>query len=256
MLNGEFDPQYAGYIDAVLAQVTSLDMTVVLDAHQYGRRRENGQSYIIGETETVTSRHFAQFWSSAAARWRNNRVIFNLTNEPNGQDLGNLVRVQNEAIVAIRETGAANLILASGSSWSGVHSWISSGNAAAMLAIRDPKNNFGFDVHQYLDGDSSGQSATCTSGAATRLEGFSEWARTNRRRGFLGEFAGADNAVCTDVLTALLRHVRDNNDVWIGWTFWAGGAWWPESYFFSLRPRSMQSPADRPQMTLLRQFFQ
>jgi endoglucanase len=32
-----------------------------------------------------------------------------------------------------------------------------------MLAINDPVNNYAFEVHQYLDGNSSGQSSTCVS---------------------------------------------------------------------------------------------
>src|SRR5262249_446813 len=97
---------------------------------------------------------------------------------------------------------------------------------------------------------------TCTRGAGGRLQAFTTWARANRRRGFLGEFAGGANAGCTTEMTALLNHMRANRDVWIGWTYWAGGPGWPASYPFIIRPAALTNPVDRPQMTLLRRYFE
>lgn len=253
-LGGALDSAYVGLIDAVVDQAQLLGMTVLLDAHQYGRRREGGTGYIIGETSVVTSAHFASFWRAMAARYKSKPVIFNLNNEPNGVDKAVLARVQNDAIAAIRNTGASQLILASGGAWSGAHSWVSSGNGAAMLAVTDPANNFAFDVHQYLDSNSSGTSGSCTAGAGTRLESFTAWARENGRRGFLGEFAGGGGADCAPELSTLLSHMRANKDVWLGWTAWGGGAWWANDYPFILRPDSLSNPIDRPQMAVLTQF--
>jgi endoglucanase len=255
-LNGSFDSAYLGLIDQVVALGRDNGIKIVLDAHQYGRRKAAGQSYKIGETSTVTTAHFAQFWRALAGRFRSSNVIFNLTNEPHDQNLNTLVSVQNSVIGAIRDANASQLILVSGGAWSGAHSWVSSGNGAAMLAIRDPGNNYAFDVHQYLDGNSSGAEGVCVSGSGRRLSAFTAWARTNRRRGFLGEFAGGANTACANEMTDLLRHMRDNRDVWIGWTYWAGGAWWPESYHFNIRPASLTAPVERPQMTTLRRYFE
>ncbi|MES1200007.1 MAG: glycoside hydrolase family 5 protein [Pseudomonadota bacterium] len=255
-LNGSLDAAYAGLIDTVIAQAQSLGLTILLDAHQYGRRMVEGQSYIIGETATVTAAHFAQFWSAMAQRYHGKPVIYGLTNEPHDQDIDNLAGFQNDAITAIRSAGATERILVSGTAWTGAHSWVSSGNGVAMLAIRDSGANYAFDVHQYLDADSSGGSAVCTAGAGGRLAAFTDWARLNGKKGFLGEFAGGANADCTSELTTLLRSMRDASDVWIGWSCWAGGAWWPDTYQFILKPASLTTPVDRPQMTVLRQFFQ
>jgi endoglucanase len=255
-LNGGFNSAYAGLIDSAVNKAQALGMKVLLDAHQYGRRKQGGTSYIIGETSTVTSAHFAGFWEGVARRYLNKPVIFNLTNEPNKQNLSNLVRVQNEAIARIRRTGATQMILVSGTSWSGAHSWVSSGNAAAMLGIRDPGNNVAFDVHQYFDGNSSGTSGTCTTGSANRLRAFTDWAKANGKRGFLGEFAAGPNSGCMTELTNALRHMRDNPGAWAGWTCWAGGSWWGSTYPFKLRPTSLTSPTDTAQMRVLKQFFQ
>ena len=129
-------------------------------------------------------------------RYRNKPVIYNLTNEPHDQEKALLVSVQNEAIAAIRDAGATQLVLASGGAWSGAHSWESSGNAEAMLGIRDPRNNFAFDVHQYLDQNASGTSGTCVANSGNRLTVFTAWARKNGKRGFLGEFGGGANSAC------------------------------------------------------------
>src|SRR5262245_33290259 len=113
-LGGALDSPYLALIDAVVDQAQSLGMTVVLDAHQYGRRRVDGTPVIIGATPAVTSAHFASFWRQLAVRYRNKPVIYNLTNEPHDQEKELLVSVQNEAIAAIRNAGATQLVPASG----------------------------------------------------------------------------------------------------------------------------------------------
>ena len=45
-----------------------------------------------------------------------------------------------------------------------------------------------------------------------------------------------------------MRFMNENSDVWLGWTYWAGGAWWPKDYFTNIQP---QGGKDRPQMAVL-----
>lgn len=254
-LGGRFDDAYLALLDATVSQAQNLGMSVVLDAHQYGRRRLNGQSYIIGQTSTVTAAHFAHMWRWLANRYRQRPVIYGLINEPHDQDKPTLVNVQNAAIAAIRAAGSRQLVLASGSAWSGAHSWVSSGNGQAMLGIRDSANNFAFDVHQYLDSNSSGTSGTCVANSGNRLSAFTAWAKQNRRRGFLGEFAGGTSSGCAAEVTKLLTHMSQNRDVWLGWTAWGGGDWWANDYPFILKPASLTNPVDRAQMATLRRYW-
>jgi hypothetical protein len=44
--------------------------------------------------------------------------------------------------------------------------------------------------------------------------------------------------------------MNDNNDVWLGWTWWAAGPWWGE-YMFTVEPKNGQ---DRPQMAILEKY--
>lgn len=252
-LDGSFDEDY--FASIALAVDQSESMSVILDAHQFGRRTVNGAACVIGESE-VSSQQFATFWRNLASRFQHERrVIFGLMNEPHDQRTDVLVDTQNLAIGAIRAAGARQLILVSGNAWSGAHSWITSGNAAAMTAIRDPAANFAFDVHQYLDPQSSGAQFECLVGSGRRLAAFTQWLQAHQRKGFLGEFASGPAEVCMSELSTLLEHVAANADVWLGWTYWAGGAWWPEDYPLAIRPRSLQSPADLPQMRVLRRFL-
>jgi endoglucanase len=256
-LDGAFDRDHWRLLDGLIDAAAARSMRIVLDPHQYGRRRVDGQAHIIGEGDRVTAAHFASFWRELASRCRNRaHVIFNLQNEPHDQDRSALVRVHNAVIEAIRESGASQLILAPGSSWSGAHSWRSSGNAEVMLGLRDPAGNLAFDVHQYLDRNSSGTGRDCTPGAGARLEPFTRWAREHGKRGFLGEFGAADNQPCLSEFGALLDHISANRDVWIGWTCWGAGPWWPEDYPLKLSPASLRQPRDRPQAALLRRYFE
>jgi endoglucanase len=217
----------------------------------------SGVSHIIGEDRTVTSQHFSSFWAALARRYAaRGLVIFGLTNEPHDQDLTNLVRVQNEAIAAIRTAGARQLILVSGTGWSGAHSWISRGNGDAMLNIHDRLNNYAFDAHQYLDQDSSGTHSQCVTGSgAQRLVAFTQWARRNGKHGFLGEFGAAANSACLAELGALMTFIDTHTDVWTGWTYWAGGPWWGDNYAMTIEPHDLAHPQDRPQMRVVRPHF-
>ena len=45
----------------------------------------------------------------------------------------------------------------------------------------------------------------------------------------------------------MLSFIDENRDVWVGWSYWAAGAW-PPSYFTSVQP---VNGVDRPQMSVL-----
>jgi len=94
-----------------------------------------------------------------------------------------------------------------------------------------------------------------------RLRAFTRWCREHRKRAFLGEFAapcgsadprarGQDlgRQAVGDLLSAMER----DRDVWVGFTWWAAGAWWGD-YMFSLEPRNGE---DRPQLAYLRRHLQ
>jgi endoglucanase len=238
-------------LKTTVGNLTSKGAVVLLDPHNYARYG----TQVIGAG--IPNSHFADFWSRLAQEFKGNAsVIFGLMNEPFNLPTEQWVNAANAAIAAIRATGATNLILVPGNAWSGAHSWTQNwygtSNAQALLQIRDPGNNVGFEVHQYLDANFSGTSSSCPSatGPADAMQSFTNWLRSHGKKGFLGEFSGGDGGTCLQALDNLLRHMVQNQDVYLGWTYWAAGPWWGNG--LSLEPNGN---ADKPQMVVLGRYL-
>ena len=251
VLGGSLAAAHLASLDALVAHATSRGVTVVLDPHNYARY--NGT--VIGPGGAVTHAHFADFWSRLALHYAGApQVVFALMNEPHGLPTEQWLDSANAAIAAIRAAGATQLVLVPGNGWTGAHSWHSdwygTPNAQVMGNVVDPLGHYAFELHQYFDQDYSGTSPTCRSEAGTgtsQLQGVTAWLRERGLRGFLGEFAGADNDDCRIAVQNALAHMDANADVWLGWSWWAAGPWWGD-YMFTLEP---DGSGDRPQMPWL-----
>ena len=248
-LNAALDPTELNRLQTFVNQAIAAGHTVVLDPHNYARYKNN----IIGAS-SVTNANFADFWGRLATVYKNNpAVIFGLMNEPNTMSTETWVAAANAAIASIRAVGANNVIAVPGNGWTGAHSWdqnwYGTANSIAMLSIKDSANNIMFEAHQYLDSNSSGTSDVCVSPTigAERLVTFTNWLRTNGKKGFLGEFAGGNNATCNQSIANMLAYMQANADVWAGWTWWAAGPWWG-GYIFTIEP---SNGVDDPKLTNL-----
>jgi endoglucanase len=248
-----FDTTELGRLTGFVDAVTASGVTVMLDPHNYARWHGN----LIGSA-AVPNAAFADFWARLATQFKGNaRVAFGLMNEPNTMPTEQWLAAANAALAAIRNTGAANLVTVPGNAWTGAHSWeqnwYGTPNGTVMKGIVDPGANMIFEVHQYLDADSSGTSANCVSTTigVERLQAFTAWLRTNGHRALLGEVAGGANATCNAAIAAMLGHLEANADVWRGWTWWAAGPWW-NNYMFSIEPAGN---VDKPQMATLAPFL-
>lgn len=258
-LNAPLDADELGRLEAVISRAAEKGQSVILDPHNYARRRipdDNWKSRPFIGTNAVPTDAFADFWRRLAERFKNNpRIIFGLMNEPAGIAIPPWFAAAQAAVSSIRETGAQNLILVPGIDFTGAHSWLSSGNVA-MGRIEDPTTNIAFEVHQYLDRDSSGTTPDAVSPTigSQRIRAFQNWARDNGAKGFLGEFGASDNEQSLAALRDLCQTLEDNADVWIGWTAWAGGSWWPPDYFFNLEPK--KDGTSRKQVEILAEYAQ
>jgi endoglucanase len=197
-------------IDAFVNQATGLGGYVILEPHNFARYFPSGG----GDFQTspngrlgndISDAAFADFWGKVADHYKDNdRVIFNLMNEPTAIDTDDWVSAANAAIAAIRATGAKNQIQVPGNRWTGAWTWTNSGgfvngismgrsNADALLDIVDPGDNFVVEVHQYMDFNGSGQNESINNNdpntGVQRITAFTNWLRTNGLKGFLGEFA-------------------------------------------------------------------
>jgi endoglucanase len=187
--------------------------------------------------------------------------VFGLMNEPHGLPTEQWLSAANAAIAAIRDVGATQLILVPGNAWTGGHSWLASWygtpNGTVMVDVVDPVDNFAFEIHQYVDSDSSGTHAECKSATAgsEALAGVTQWMRDHGHRAFLGELGAADNATCQSAITDQLAYMKANQDVWFGFAWWAAGPWWGD-YMFSIEPEGLpDNPQDKPQLAWLAPFF-
>ncbi|QJD69583.1 glycoside hydrolase family 5 protein [Xanthomonas campestris pv. badrii] len=248
---GALDPAQLALIRQAVANAKAADMVLILDIHNYAKYY--GQK--IG-TARVPIKTFTDLWRRLAAAFKSdNAVMFGLMNEPYDIAPQNWAAAAQASIDSIRATGANNVILVPGALWSGAHSWYSTiagqSNAVALATIRDPLNRYAIEVHQYLDADSSGTSAGCVSATigSERLRSFTGWLRSQRKRGFLGEFGASRNPTCMRALDDMLRYLEANRDVWVGSSVWAAGAWWRADYPFTLQPDA--NGRDKPQLSIL-----
>jgi endoglucanase len=242
-----FDSAELSRLTTTVNDLVGLGAVVVIDPHNYARYGTN----LIG-SGAVPNSDFADFWSRLAQVFKgNSKVIFGLMNEPHDMSTEQWVGAAQAAINAIRSAGANNLILVPGNGWDGAGSWTQNWygtpNGTALLSITDPGNNYAFEVHNYLDDNSSGAGSTCPSNTigSQRLSVFTNWLKANGKRGFLGEFNAPNNTTCMQALDDMLKHIEANASVWLGWTYWAGGPWWGSD---ALDPANGQ---DKPQMSVL-----
>ena len=227
----------ANYLDTVIKSAIENKVTILIDPHNYGAYKAD----LIG-SDNVPVAAFEDFWSRIANRYKNNpNIMFGLMNEPNKQSAEDWAAIAQAAIYAIRKTGAKQKILVPGTRWSGAHSWLkgfaTSSNAEALKNIKDPANNMAFELHQYFDNDSSGTKPQCVSDdiGVQRITAATEWLRANKQKGFLGEFGASVDPVCLTALGKTLNYMKENKDVWIGWTYWAGAKWFGK-YMFNIYP--------------------
>eukprot|EP01117_Protostelium_nocturnum_P009350 TRINITY_DN3342_c0_g1_i6.p1 TRINITY_DN3342_c0_g1~~TRINITY_DN3342_c0_g1_i6.p1 ORF type:complete len:397 (-),score=93.23 TRINITY_DN3342_c0_g1_i6:59-1249(-) len=252
-LGGSFDATYQGYIDSVVNYATGLGMFVIIDPHNYMRYKLNGNNKVIGESGSgVTTDHFKDLWKRLGGLYKgNDKVMFGLMNEPNSVTTELVLTVMQAGMNGLRESGATQLALVPGNAWTGAHSWnqnwYGTPNAQVMKGITDPQNNFIFEFHQYFDNDYSGTQGTCkTFDSSVVLKDVTDWLRTNKFKGLVGEFGVPDVESCYTAGLNFLQFMEDNSDVYVGWTAWAAGPKWGANDIQVLEPTSFNPLTERP----------
>ncbi|KAJ5759646.1 hypothetical protein N7520_006802 [Penicillium odoratum] len=225
--------------------ITDSGAYAVLDPHNYGRYSGS----IIESTAD-----FKTFWKTVAAEFADNDlVIFDTNNEYHDMDQTLVLDLNQAAIDGIRAAGATTqYIFAEGNAWTGAWSWTD--NNDNMSGLTDTEDKIVYEMHQYLDSDSSGTSETCVSSTIgqERLESATAWLKANSKKGFIGEFAGGVNSVCEAAVEGMLEYMSENSDVWMGAEWWSAGPWWG-SYMYSLEPST--GPAYSTYLPILEKYF-
>ncbi|KAF5023471.1 hypothetical protein F66182_4471 [Fusarium sp. NRRL 66182] len=228
-LNGPYDAAYLKNLTQIVDHITNKGAWAVLDPHNYGRYFNN----IITDTAG-----FQTWWKNLAAQFKSNgRVVFDTNNEYHTMDQNLVLNLNQAAINGIRAAGATQYIFVEGNQWSGAWSWPTVNDN--MKALTDPQNKIVYEMHQYLDSDSSGTSPNCVSTTigVERVKAATEWLRKNNRIGMIGEFAGGPNETCKTAVKGMLDYLKANTDVWKGALWWSAGPWWGD-YMYSFEPPS------------------
>ncbi|KAL2672358.1 Endoglucanase gh5-1 [[Neocosmospora] mangrovei] len=228
-LTGSHNQAYLDGYSKVINHITSKGAYAVLDPHNYGR--------FFGNVITDTSA-FQTWWKNFAAVFKtNDHVIFDTNNEYHSMDQTLVLNLNQAAIDGIRSTGAKQYIFVEGNQWSGAWSWPDVNDN--MKALTDPEDKIVYQMHQYLDSDSSGTNEACVSSTigAERVKAATAWLKKNGKVGIIGEFAGGANSQCKAAVQGMLDYLEENSDVWKGVLWWAAGPWWG-NYMYSFEPPS------------------
>ncbi|KAJ5426934.1 Glycoside hydrolase superfamily [Penicillium sp. CMV-2018d] len=244
-LTGTPDATYLAALKSTIKFITASGAYAVLDPHNYGRYHGN----IITSTSD-----FKAFWKTLATEFASDeKVIFDTNNEYHDLDQSLVLDLNQAAIDAIRAAGATSqYIFVEGNAYSGAWSWTT--NNDNLKALTDSEDKIVYEMHQYLDGDSSGTSETCVSATIgkERLQSATTWLQDNNKKGFIGEFAGGVNANCEAAVEGMLSYMSENSDVWMGAEWWSAGPMWG-SYMYSLEPSN--GPAYSTYLPILEKYF-
>lgn len=224
------NPDETKQLDRIVQKAHMLGLYVVLDPHSYGHYK--GKVLQPNKLDIGT---FSDLWTRLAKRYGSYpNVIFGLMNEPHKQTAKDWAKFAQSGIDAIRNTGADQLILVPGTRWSGMHSWLKGGensNASALVNIKDPLDNYAYEMHQYFDADSSGThhglDYKCITPKQVRakFKHTTNWLKKNNKKAFLGEFGIQENESCLSAMKTALDYIEANRSNWVGWTYWTAGDW-------------------------------
>jgi endoglucanase len=239
---------------------------VILDVHNYGRycvrrhgkKRECVIDQKMGGSVVVTRQHFADLWRRLSREFHNEPAVYayGLMNEPHDMGSSDWPAISQAAVDAVRGEKDNKLILVAGDHWSNSHRFAEINGARAW--IKDPANQTAYEAHCYFDHDFSGRyelsydkelarDPKVEERSEDRLKPFVRWCRSNRVRGFLGEYGvPASDERWQKVLARFLQALDDAS---MDSCYWAAGELWGD-YPLSIQPRrDFQQAA--PQLRIL-----
>ena len=221
------DQTFFAEYDIVVQGCLATGAHCIIDIHNYARW--NGS--IIGQPgpgQTGPSNDdFVSLWSQLAKAYASQpNIIFGLMNEPHDLDINMWGDTLQAVVTGIRNAGAVDqLILLSGTN-SGALGGFDSFSGPALAKIVDidgSTNKLIFEVHTYLDEDSSGGHPECVRDQVDNLGYQANWLRQVGRQMFLTETGGGSTDSCVQYLCQELQYMNDNSDVYLGWVGWAAG---------------------------------
>lgn len=232
---GTLDARNLGRYDQVVQACLATGAHCMIDIHNFARW--NGK--VIGQGGPSDD-DFAGLWRQLAAKYAaNERVVFELMNEPHDLDVAAWARTCQAAVTAIRQAGAAKqMILLPGTNFDSAATLVSSGSADALMAVRNPDGTTDgllLDIHKYLDVDNSGTHRECTTDNRAAFAEVAAYLRKAGRKGLVSETGASLDGSCMTAFCSQNALINENADVFVGLVGWAAGSF-PTSYILSMTP--------------------
>lgn len=255
-LYGELNREEIEYIKFLLSEADKRGMQILIDMHNYGRRKDDGKDRIIGDSLSI--QHLAYCWELIAEELKDCKGLYGygLMNEPHDMLESTPWReIAQACIWGIRKQDAVNTIVVGGNHWSSAATWQRVSDD--LKHLYDPSDNLIFEAHCYFDADGSGtyrhsydeEKAYPTVGV-DRTRPFIEWLKENNLRGFLGEYGiPADDERWMVCLENFLSYLSENG---VNGAYWAAGSRW-NRYILSVHPEENYTK-DKPQVKLLMKY--
>lgn len=207
----------------------------MIDIHNFARW--NGG--VIGQGGP-SDEQFVSLWSQLATKYAaNDKVAFEIMNEPHDLDINLWAQTCQKVVTAIRQAGAASqMILLPGTNFDSAATLVSSGSAAAMTGIQNPDgstDNLVLDIHKYLDEDNSGTHRECVTDNVEDFKTVAKFLRDNGRKGLVSESGASGAASCLKAFCSQNNFINANSDVFVGFVGWAAGSF-DASYVMGLTP--------------------
>lgn len=243
----------------MLQEANKRGLQIILDLHNYGRRKIGEKTYILGEPE-LPIEALGDFWTRLVKElkgYESSIYGYGLMNEPHDMlEHTPWVKIAQACIFDIRSVDTVTTIIVGGNHWSSAERWLLVSDELKYLY--DPSDNLLFEAHCYFDEDASGvyrrsydEEKAHPYIGIERLSPFVKWLKTNNLRGFIGEYGipATDKrwSVCLEHMLAYMQEQGVNG------TYWAAGARW-NNYILGVQPQNNYT-TDMPQVSILRKYL-
>ncbi|EEU38273.1 uncharacterized protein NECHADRAFT_105936 [Fusarium vanettenii 77-13-4] len=234
-VGGKLDEEKFGQYDQLMQICLDTGAYCMIDVHNFARY-DGG---IIGQGGP-SDEAFADLWSQLAQKYaKEEKVMFGLMNEPHDLDVNLWAKSCQAAVTSIRKAGAkSQLILLPGTNFTNVETFITTGSADALAAIKNPdgsKDGLIIDLHKYLDINNSGSFEECTTDNVEAFKAMADWLRENKRVAIISESGASMDPSCMEKFCAQNEFIAKNSDVYIGFVGWGAGSF-KYDYVLTLTP--------------------
>lgn len=256
---GELTKAEVDVMKDMLKEAEKRGLQIILDLHNYGRRKIANKSIIIGE-EQLPIEAFTDFWGKLTKELQGyTQTIYGygLINEPHDMlESTPWIAIAQACIVEIRKTDLKTPIIVGGNHWSSAYRWLEVSDELKYLY--DPADNLIFEAHIYFDEDGSGiyrrsydEEKAHEYIGVERLSQFVSWLKKNNLRGFVGEYGvPANDERWLRCLNHMLAYMQEQG---VNGTYWAAGVRW-NNYILGVQPKNNYKE-DMPQINILTKYL-